>query len=95
MDIAPIALSSANALASQAAGGVKPNDAAAQFDIMFYRMLLQSAKWSSGITGGKSAEQALFGDMMTDFLAQAAARQQQGLGTMLLNAIDQQGKGKS
>jgi Rod binding domain-containing protein len=94
MNIAPITVSSAGAPALQA-GGVKPNEAAAQFDIMFYRVLLQSVKWTSGVAGGKGAEQAIFGDMMTDFLAQAAARQQQGLGAILLSAIDQQGKGKS
>lgn len=93
MTIAPITLSSAGIPAAQA-GGVKPNEAAAQFDVMFYRVLLQSANWTSGLAGGKGAEQAIFGDMMTDFLAQSAARQQQGLGAILLNAIDQQGKGK-
>lgn len=96
MNIASIGPSSGTSLTSlQAAGGVKSNDAAAQFDVMFYRMLLQSAKWTSGISGGRHAEQAAFGDMITDFLAQAAARQQQGFGAMLLNGIDQQGKGKT
>jgi len=96
MNIAPVGLSSGTPLTSlQTAGGVKSNDAAAQFDVMFYRLLLQSAKWTSGVPGGQHTEQAAFGDMITDFLAQAAARQQQGFGTMLLNGIDQQGKGKT
>jgi hypothetical protein len=96
MDIAPISLSTGTSLASQqGAGDVKPNDAAAQFDVMFYRMLLQTAKWTTGISGGQRADQAVFGDMITDFLAEAAARQQQGFGVMLLNGIDQQGKEKT
>jgi Rod binding domain-containing protein len=96
MNIAPIGNLAGPSLTSMgAAGGTEANDAAAQFDMMFYRMLLQTAKWSSGISGGQRAEQAVFGDMVTDFLAQTMARQQQGFGAMLLNGIDQQGKGST
>lgn len=72
--------------------GSRSADAVAQFDVMFYRMLLQSATWTSGGAKGHGAEQALFGDMVTGFLAEAAARQQQGFGAMLFNGMAQQGK---
>lgn len=74
--------------------GTRPNDAVAQFDVMFYRLLLQTADWMPGIAGGNKGEQALFGGMITDFFAQEAARQQSAFGAMLLT-IDGQEKGRA
>lgn len=74
--------------------GTRSSDAAAQFDAMFYRLLLQTAHSMPGMAGGNKAEQALFGGMITDFFAQEAARQQSAFGAMLLT-IDGQEKGKA
>jgi Rod binding domain-containing protein len=90
MQILPTGVAAGTA---QAGGAIRQNDAAAQFDLMFYRMLLQSAKWTSGVAGGDGAGQAFFGEMVSDTLAQAAAAQQQGFGALMLGAADQPGKG--
>lgn len=62
----------------------KANDAAAQFDAMFYRLMLQTVQWMPAGGGGAGMEGALYAGILTDFFAQEAARQQSAFGAMLL-----------
>jgi hypothetical protein len=66
-----------------------------QFDTLLYRLLLQTTQWTTGISNGHKAENVVFGEMMTDFIAQEAARQQSGFGQMLLNKNDKQEGGRT
>ncbi len=62
------------------------SDVAARFDAMFYRLLLQTTQWSSGVAGASKADHALMGSMVSDVFAQEAARQQSVFGAMLINS---------
>lgn len=77
MDIVPIGLAQPPL---HAGAGGRQVEAAAQFELMFYKMLLQSARWTPGAGGA----QALLGDITSDLLAQSAAAQQQGFGALML-----------
>lgn len=89
MTIAPFGM--AATLPASAAAAATANDAAAQFDAMFYRLMLQTVQWMPAGAGGSGMAQSLFGGMLNDFFAQEAARQQSAFGAMLLT-IDGQGR---
>ena len=78
----------ATALPASSAGCPDMKDAGVQFEAVFYRTLLQNIEWASGMTGGRKAEHAVLGTMISDFFAQEAARQQNGFGSMLLKTME-------
>lgn len=60
-------------------------DTAVQFDAILYRLMLQNVDLMPGIGGDRKVEQGVFRELITEFLAGEAARQQAGYGAMMLN----------
>lgn len=76
-------------ITAQPAANARQDEVATHFDVIFYKLLLQSTNLMSGMSGTKagthSPEQGILSEMMTDFFAQQAARQQSTFGMLVFN----------